>query len=261
MSRATTNPNRAGGKISDKSVLVIQKKTEGGKQPGGGVREQIPFVLDRLESAYGHESSPPGMYATGEPMDGLMLTLLSQNTNDRNRDMAYESLRKKFPSWGDVARASVSDIASAIKSAGLGDTKAARMKAILSKAKDDFGVFSLAEMKELEASRVREYLSNLHGIGPKTVACVMVFDLGLPAFPVETHVARISRRLGWVPPKTTPERTQDFLESIVPPQRSGGGHMNMIEHGRRICHARSPKCVECPLNDICPSNESKISRF
>ena len=185
-------------------------------------------------------------------MDGLILTLLSQNTNDRNRDMAYESLRKKYTSWGEVARASVSDIATAIKSAGLGDTKAARMKDILSKVKNDFGAFSLAEMTEWEASRVREYLSNLHGIGPKTVACVMVFDLGLPAFPVDTHIARISRRLGWVPPKATPERIQDFLESIVPPERSAGGHLNMIEHGRRICHARSPKCIECLLGDICP---------
>jgi len=250
MSRATTSPNRAAGKKNDKSAPLP-----------AGVREQIPFVLDRLESAYGHESSPPDTYATGEPMDGLILTLLSQNTNDRNRDMAYESLRKKYPSWGDVAKTSVSDIAVAIKSAGLGDTKAERMKAILSKVRDDFGAFSLAEMKEWDAVRVREYLSNLHGIGPKTVACVMVFDLGLPAFPVDTHIARISRRLGWVPPKTAPEKIQDFLESIVPSDRSGGGHMNMIEHGRRICHARGPKCAECFLSDICPSNESKLSRF
>ena len=102
---------------------VIRNKTEGGKQPAPA-QEQISLVLDRLDSVYGHESSPPGTYATGEPMDGLILTLLSQNTNDRNRDMAYESLRKKFSSWGGVARASVSDIAAAIKSAGLGDTKA-----------------------------------------------------------------------------------------------------------------------------------------
>ena len=218
--------------------------------------EHISLVLDRLDSVYDHESQSPDAYSTGEPIDGLILTLLSQNTNDRNRDTAYDSLRKKFPSWSDAAQASVSEIAAAIRSAGLADTKAARMKAILCKVKSDFGAFSLGEMKNWGADRVREYLSNLHGIGPKTVACVMVFDLGLPAFPVDTHVARLSIRLGWAGPKTSPERIQDFLESVVPPERCGGGHLNMIEHGRRVCRARGPECVGCVLSDICPSNKT-----
>ncbi|MCL2684516.1 MAG: endonuclease III [Synergistaceae bacterium] len=222
--------------------------------------EHITMVLDRLDSLYGHESSPPGMYSTGEPLDGLILTLLSQNTNDRNRDIAYESLREKFPSWGDTEPASASDIAVAIKSAGLGDTKAVRMKAILARIKNDFGEYSLAEMKEWDAPRVKEYLSNLHGIGPKTVACVMVFDLGLPAFPVDTHIARISGRLGWVQSKTAPERIQVFLESVIPPDRCSGGHLNMIEHGRRTCHARGAKCAECALSGICPSNGARENR-
>jgi endonuclease-3 len=126
------------------------------------------------------------------------------------------------------------------------------MKNILGRIEADFGKHSLAAMKDWDAARVREYLSNLHGIGPKTVACVMMFDLGLPAFPVDTHVARVSRRMGWAQPKTSPERIQDFLESVVPAERCGGGHLNIIEHGRKICHARSPECGECAARDLCP---------
>jgi endonuclease-3 len=191
------------------------------------------------------------MYATGEPLDGLILTLLSQNTNDRNRDVAYESLRRAYPRWGDVAAAPQPAIAAAIKSAGLGDIKAERMKAILSDILSRFGSYSLAALKDWDGGRVREYLSGMRGIGPKTVACVMAFDLGLPAFPVDTHVARISRRLGWAGEKSSPGRIQVFLESTVPPERCGGGHLNMIEHGRKVCHARKPECGKCVASDLC----------
>ncbi|MDR1965114.1 MAG: endonuclease III [Synergistaceae bacterium] len=219
-----------------------------------GSIEHILLVLDRLESAYGHESQPADIYATGEPLDGLMLTLLSQNTNDRNRDAAYESLRSRFPSWGDVAAADQSEIEASIRPAGLGNIKAGRMKAILGEIESDFGGHTLAAMKEWDAARVREYLSGLHGIGPKTVACVMAFDLGLPAFPVDTHIARISRRLGWVSPRSAPEKIQLHLEGLVPPERCGGGHLNMIEHGRKKCRARGQVCASCPLSDACKEN-------
>jgi endonuclease-3 len=209
--------------------------------------------LERLDGVYGNESLPPDVYATGEPLDGLILTLLSQNTNDRNRDAAYEKLREKFPSWEEAASAPADDIASAIKSAGLGGIKAERMKTILDIIKRDFGAHSLAAIKEWDAPRVREYLSGLHGIGPKTVACVMAFDLGLPAFPVDTHVARISRRLGWAAEKSPPEKIQDFLENTVPPEHCAGGHLNMIAHGRKICHARGPECRACAVGDLCPT--------
>jgi endonuclease-3 len=216
-----------------------------------GSHGHITLVLDRLDSCYGHDASPPGIYATGEPLDGLMLTLLSQNTNDRNRDRAYDALRSLCPEWKAAAEASAEDIAAAIRPGGLADMKAARMKAILGRIYADFGAYSLAAMKNWTGGRVREYLRSLDGIGPKTVACVMVFDLGIPAFPVDTHVARVSRRLGWRPEKTSPEKIQDFLEASVPPERYAGGHLNMIEHGRRVCHARNPQCGACAVNDIC----------
>jgi len=248
MSRMTTSPTTA---RTNKTETSRKNSGKGGKTTKYGSKEHILLVLCRMDSVYGHESQPPDQYATGEPLDGLILTLLSQNTNDKNRDVAYESLRAVFPKWSDVAGASVGEISAAIKSAGLGDIKAGRMKVILSVIEADFGSHSLAAMKGWDAERVREYLSNLHGIGPKTVACVMAFDLGLPAFPVDTHVARISRRLGWAAEKSTPEKIQIFLEATVPAEHHGGGHLNMIEHGRRICHARGPKCPLCAVKDIC----------
>lgn len=216
-----------------------------------GSIDHILLALDRLDSVYGYDSMPSGALSTGEPLDGLMLTLLSQNTNDRNRDMAYDSLRSRLASWDRVAVASHAELAGLIKSAGLGDTKAARMKMILDRINLDFGGYTLASMKGWGADEVRAYLYGLPGIGPKTVACVMLFDLELPAFPVDTHVARVSRRLGFVPERDTPEKIQLFLESVVPAERCKGGHLNVIEHGRHTCHARSPECPSCSLPDIC----------
>jgi endonuclease-3 len=208
-------------------------------------------VLDELDTAYGNDGMPPGALSTGEPLDGLILTLLSQNTNDRNRDMAYDALRGRYPAWEDVAALTPAEIAALIRPAGLGDTKSVRMKAILEQIRSDFGGYSLSPLKDLAPDDVRRYLSNLPGIGPKTVACVMVFDLDMPAFPVDTHVARVSRRLGWVAERTSPERIQEFLESSVPPERCAGGHLNMIEHGRSVCGARRPKCGSCVVEGMC----------
>jgi endonuclease-3 len=246
MSRATP-ANRTSDPLKRAAVSKTPRKIKFGSL------EHITLVLEKLDEVYGNGSLPPDEYSTGEPLDGLILTLLSQNTNDRNRDAAYKKLREKYPAWRDAAAASVSEIASAIKSSGLGDTKAERMKNILGGVKKDFGEFSLAELKKWDAPSVKEYLSGLYGIGPKTVACVMLFDLGLPAFPVDTHVARISRRLGWAAEKSPPEKIQDFLEAVVPAELCAGGHLNMIEHGRSVCRARGPECGVCVVSGVCPS--------
>ena len=229
-----------------------KKRASGEKTDAAyGSQEHILLVLDGLDAIYGYDASPADIYATGEPLDGLILTLLSQNTNDRNRDMAYDALRAKHPSWDRVAAISAAEIASLIRPAGLGDTKSVRMRTILEIIRRDFGAYSLREMASWQPEAVRTYLSNLPGIGPKTVACVMIFDLDMPAFPVDTHVARVSRRVGWVREKETPEKIQDFLESVVPPERCRGGHLNMIEHGRKQCHARKPDCATCGIAGLC----------
>lgn len=216
-----------------------------------GSPEHIVRVLDLLNDLYGYDDVPPDGFSTGEPLDGLILTVLSQNTNDRNRDRAYATLRERYPAWSDVASLPEDELAGAIRSAGLGDTKAARIKVILARVRGDFGDYTLASMKGWESEAVSEYLLRLPGVGPKTVGCVKAFDLDMPAFPVDTHVARISRRLGWAGEKESPEKIQFFLESTVPPERCRGGHLNMIAHGRKVCGARVPSCGLCLLCPIC----------
>ena len=245
-------------KATKSNTEAAPKRRVSGKRarPAYGTQEHILLVLDGLDAIYGYDASPADIYATGEPLDGLILTLLSQNTNDRNRDMAYDALRAKYPDWDQVAAISAAEIASLIRPAGLGDTKSARMRTILEIIKRDFGAHSLHEMTGWRPEEVRAYLSNLPGIGPKTVACVMIFDLDMPAFPVDTHVARVSRRVGWVREKETPEKIQDFLESVVPPERCRGGHLNMIEHGRKQCHARKPVCATCGIASLCKYHEA-----
>lgn len=216
-----------------------------------GSLDHILLVLETLDDVYHFGDLPAEEFATGEPLDGLILTLLSQNTNDRNRDMAYENLRSKYPTWHEVAALPGDRIALLIRSAGLGETKAVRMKQILGIIHDDFGDYTLVPMMEWDPGDVRTYLSSLPGIGPKTVGCVMAFDLDMPAFPVDTHVARISKRLGWAGEKQSPEKIQDFLESTVPPEKCRGGHLDMIEHGRKVCHARRPDCTHCVVQTMC----------
>ncbi len=214
--------------------------------------KKILQALDVVQGLYGFETQER-LFAHDEPLDGLILTVLSQNTNDRNRDRAFECLKKARPTWEAVARTDAPAIAELIRVAGLGETKSARILTILETIHGDFGAYSLVAMKKWDAARAREYLLALPGVGPKTAACVLIFDLELPAFPVDTHIARISRRLGWVEPKATPEKIQEFLESLVPPERCRGAHVNLIEFGRQICRARGALCASCPLGTTCPS--------
>ena len=216
-----------------------------------GSLEHIISVLARLDALYGFNSAPAGDFTTGEPLDGLILTVLSQNTNDKNRDMAYKNLRAHCPEWADASALSAEELADLVRSAGLGDTKAVRIKHILEKVPQDFGGYSLISMKDWTPEDVREYLTALPGIGPKTAACVMAFDLDMPAFPVDTHVARVSRRLGWASEKESAEKIQTFLEATVPHELCRGGHLNIIEHGRKTCSARKPDCTRCVLRDAC----------
>ncbi len=213
--------------------------------------KHIKEILDALESVWGYETRPTPELRHEEPLDGLMLTLLSQNTNDKNRDKAFASLKAKYPEWNEVAEAPTDDIADVIRVAGLGDTKAARMKQILEILKEKFGSYSIKELAKWDTGDAREFLISLPGIGVKTAACVLVFDLEKPAFPVDTHVARISRRLGWVPEKMPPDKIQEYLESVLPPSRFRGAHLNIIEHGRGICSSRKPNCVNCPAQKWC----------
>ena len=212
--------------------------------------EKVFFILDELEKIYHNEERPPEL-GHDDPLDGLILTVLSQNTNDKNRDAAFTKLKTLYPAWPDVIQAGRAKLEDAVRIAGLAHTKAGRIINILNIIHEDFGEYSLEKLALENNSTIREYLRALPGVGAKTVACVMLFDMKRPAFPVDTHITRISKRVGLAPEKTSPEEISCFYESVVPIPRCLGGHVNIIEHGREICRARNPKCGCCVLASKC----------
>ncbi|MBQ7196717.1 MAG: endonuclease III [Synergistaceae bacterium] len=213
-------------------------------------KEKIFFILDELENIYHNETQPPEL-GHEEPLDGLILTVLSQNTNDRNRDTAYRRMKAVYPTLESVIEAGATKLENVIKSAGLGHTKAGRIINILNIVHEDFGEYSLKPLLEKDSGEIRNYLKALPGVGAKTVACVMLFDMKIPAFPVDTHVTRVSKRVGVASLKDSPEEISQFYESVVPIARCLGGHVNIIAHGRDICHAKKPECEKCVLASQC----------
>ena len=210
----------------------------------------ITEILDALESQYHNEQYPPKL-GHSEPLDGLILTVLSQNTNDINRDRAYDNLKSLYPAWPDVIEAGALKLEDAIRTAGLAHTKAGRIITILNRIHADFGEYSIRSLANHDREYIREYLRALPGVGAKTVACTLLFDFGIPAFPVDTHITRISRRTGIAPEKSSPEEISRMLEDVVPESRCLGGHVNMIAHGRAVCHSQKPECNSCVLSEIC----------
>ncbi len=232
--------------------------TPSGAEGEGALRRWILSVLDLLEGLWHNEASPPPL-GHGEPLDGLVLTVLSQNTNDRNRDVAFERLKARFPTWESVVRGGVELLEDAVRPAGLAPTKARRILEILDIVRGDFGAYSIAELAGRGRDEARRYLTALPGVGEKTAACVLMFDMGLPAFPVDTHVSRVCRRVGFVPEKASPDDICVVLEREVPPSRYLGGHVNIIEHGRAVCAARKPLCGACPLTALCNEGRGRIA--
>ena len=211
---------------------------------------KILQVLDLLEGEYHNEARPPEL-GHAEPLDGLICTVLSQNTNDRNRDSAFSNLKANFPAWEDVVKAGPEKLEEVIRTAGLAHTKAQRIITILQKIHADFRGYSIKQLAALPREKITAYLRALPGVGAKTVACVLLFDMKIKAFPVDTHVSRVARRVGIVPPKFSPEEICAEFERVVPESRCLGGHVNMIAHGRAVCHSQKPECSKCILTKIC----------
>ena len=206
-------------------------------------------MLRRLRKRFGPLDPP----LVRDPLEELVLTVLSQNTSDVNRDRAFSALRERYPTWRDVASARVSGIAAAIKPGGLSNVKAPRLKAILREIQEREGSLDLSWMRAASDQAVTEYLSSLTGVGPKTVACVLAFSLGRPALPVDTHVHRVAGRLGFYPPKTSAAAAHGILASAVPAPIRVELHVGLIRLGRELCRPGRPLCEECPLNDLCPT--------
>ncbi|GAK53375.1 putative DNA glycosylase [Candidatus Moduliflexus flocculans] len=186
------------------------------------------------------------------PLDNLILTLLSQNTNDVNRDKAYEKLRSRFPTWDDVLQADVREVAEAIRLAGLANQKSERMQAILRWIQEKYGALNLDCLCEMTRQEAIETFCQLKGIGIKTIAVVLAFSCGVDIFPVDTHVHRLCNRIGLVNPSTkSAEQTFELMQPRVPAGKAYSFHIHLITHGRTTCKARTPECQRCPLTALC----------
>jgi len=193
-----------------------------------------------------------------DPVATLVSTILSQNTNDVNRDRAFERLRERFPTWEAVRDAPLKKLVEAIRPAGLAPTKAPRIREALQRVTAERGKIRLDFLDDLPLEEARAWLLSIPGVGPKTAAIVLLFALGKPAFPVDTHVHRVTRRLGLIPPRTSREKAHELLEALVPPEIYYPFHLNIISHGRAVCHARNPECARCILQDRCAYYASSI---
>ncbi|HUU83692.1 MAG TPA: endonuclease III [Phycisphaerae bacterium] len=208
----------------------------------------IPTILRRLERAYGHR--PWRKHRSG--IDGLIQTILSQNTTDRNSMAAFASLKARFPRWHALLDAPVSTIERAIRSAGLSRTKAPRIKNALREVHAPTGRLSLAFLTRMPLDDAKAWLQSIDGVGPKTAACVLMFCYNLPAFPVDTHVHRVARRLALIPDDCTADRAHDLLERMCPPALVYPFHLLLVHHGRTTCRPRNPRCPNCPLANLGP---------
>jgi len=213
---------------------------------------RVHVVLRRLEKAYGKRPWKRGQ----PPLDSLIGTILSQNTNDRNSHAAMERLEQAFSEWDEAADAPLRKIAAAIRTAGLHRQKARSIRAVLRRIREERGRATLDFLRRWPTERIKDYLLDLPGVGPKTAACVLLFSLKRPVLPVDTHVHRVSRRLGLIGPKVSAEKAHDLLPRIVPPEKVYAFHVLLIQHGRQICHARRPDHTACVLRDLCPSAET-----
>jgi len=209
----------------------------------------VRAVSRRLERQHG-EFQPK---QRRDPLDELIMTVLSQHTSDLNSSRAFASLRNRFATWAEVLAAPVDEVAGAIRSGGIAEIKARRIQAILAEIQHREGALDLARLQTLLDAEVDGYLRSLPGVGPKTAACVLLFSLGRAAFPVDTHVHRVAVRLGWVGEAAGAESAHDELESIVPPDLRYALHLGLVRHGRTICRSRHPLCSSCELFDLCPS--------
>jgi len=210
---------------------------------------RVRAILRRLQRHFG-ELEPPRAV---DPLEELILTVLSQHTSDLNAERAFGELRRAYPTWDGVVAAPTPRLADAIRSGGLANTKAPRIQAILREVREREGAFDLSVLRTLADADARAYLTSLPGIGPKTAAVVLSFALGRDAIPVDTHVHRTSRRLGLVPPKSSAERADRLLHDLVPDGLRTPLHVGLIRLGREICKAPTPQCRRCPLKDLCPT--------
>ena len=215
------------------------------------LRAKLARVEEKLDAAYGVRAWSAGHY-TDDLVGALVATVLSQNTSDLNSGRAFASLKKAFPGgWDEVRTASVTAVADAIRSGGMANMKAPRIQAILQDIFDSTGQTHLGHIREWDDTAINTYLKSFHGVGAKTAACILMFNLGRSVLAVDTHVHRVSRRLGLIPEKATADQAHDLLPELLDDGEAYSLHVHFIEHGRRVCHSQKPACPVCPLQLDC----------
>ncbi|NDJ61529.1 MAG: endonuclease III [Chloroflexi bacterium] len=204
-------------------------------------------VAAALDNLYGW----PDWRPSHPPMDELVDCILSQSTNDNNRDRAFAALKARYPDWEAVLRAPEAEVVETIKPAGLANQKGKRIQQVLQRIKAERGALSIDFLADESLEDAKNWLTSLDGVGPKTAAIVLCFAFNRPAFPVDTHVHRVGQRIGFLPTKLSAEKAHPVMEAIVPPEDYYAFHLNVIRLGREICRARRPDCARCPLQAHC----------
>ena len=254
-------------RLAQSTFLPIGDSTK--KQPD---RKQIDLIAERLKSEYGHSASNPNVFNIGttnvagiesEPLDGLIVTILSQQSQIATTQRMADALFKAYPDWNDALTAGSDGIQQTLQAAqgNLTKTKADYIYGVLSYLKEERGELSLSFLRSYQLADSRNLLLSFKGVGAKTASCVLLFNLQLPAMPVDTHVLRISKRLELVDEKSNPMQVQTWFEENLPQKWEAHYefHLNTIEHGRSTCKALNPKCERCVLNGFCPSAEINLS--
>lgn len=211
------------------------------------LREKYRRIQSLLNDEYGY----PVWRQHLPPVDELVNTIISQNTSDTNRDVAFARLKDRFATWEDVRDADPEAVVEAIRPAGLSNQKGPRIQHALQHLTETQGDITLEHLADMPVEEAKAWLTDINGIGPKTAAIILLFALNKPAFPVDTHVHRVTGRLGLIGPKTSAEKAHVELEKIVPEKDYYPFHLQVIRHGRQVCHARNPKCEICVLQDVC----------
>ena len=215
--------------------------------------ESIPYILQNLKTVYGVPKTQRGL----DPLDVLIQTILSQSTTNVNSDRAFASLKRRFPNWEAARRARVTSIETAIRSGGLARQKSVRIKELLNEIHNRRGSLDLSFLRTAPLQQAKQFLAGFKGVGPKTVACTLLFACNRPLFPIDTHIFRIARRLGLIPEKCSDEEAHHLMGEMIPRKRYFETNINLIRHGRRVCRPRDPLCEQCCLVDYCEYYEKR----
>lgn len=207
--------------------------------------------MRKIRSLLEREYGLPKREREVDLLDILVQTILSQNTNDPNRDQAYQRLKTRFPRWEDILTGKKRALVAALRPGGLAKQKAKRIIDILRWLNKREGKLNLAFLKGMDSEEVKETLGVLKGIGPKTVHCLLLFGLGREAFPVDTHILRVGKRLGFIPKEMDAEKAHSWMIPLVPKGKAFSLHVNLIRHGRSVCEAKTPRCGGCFLQNEC----------